>query len=92
MKYKCKLKVTNDDEGVYFIKVDCFSWKYLDERFYLEVLRGEDALLNYYKNMNINKVINQIKGHIIKKHYPSYEVKETMKLIEQKGNKIIINI
>lgn len=91
MKYKCKLKVTNDDEGTYFIIANCFSWRYLEDQYYLEVLKGDEALFNYYSNFNMNKIISQIKDRIIKHHYPSYDVKQVIKLIES-TNKITIDI
>jgi hypothetical protein len=92
MKYICKLTI--DSNGYeHYIGVNCFSLKHIIDYYCLDYLKGEEELLNYYKNMDMNDIINQIKDKIIKKHGGlNAETKQIIKKIKHKSKTITIEI
>jgi hypothetical protein len=96
MKFKCKLDI-DYHQGNYCLGVYCYhGFLYMIDDYYcLKIISSESDLMEFYKNMNINDIINKIKERLIKqykKEQYSEEVKNVIKQIKQKGKNIIIEI
>lgn len=96
MKIKCNLEISNKNNEEFYLGVNCsYGFLYCNRSYEcLKYIGGKSDLIEWYKNMDMNKIINQVRQMLLSKFniYEDKEIENIIKQFEQKGKNIIIEI